>query len=120
MVVAEEVVVDIHWVLVPELWDLAHILVARIGERMGSVELAQFEEPSRKDVLKSPRKDLGLVRIGRMELIVDALVEVETAVLVVREFVTSIENVLVVETTGVFVALVVASMAAAVIEEPQR
>lgn len=105
--VAEEGGVDIHWEPALELLDLAHILLARIEERMGYGELGLFEELLTMDVLESPRKYLGLAQVGRMELIVDRLVEVERAALLAKERVVfGIVNALVGGMIEVFAALV--------------
>ena len=110
--------VDIHSGLVlVELWDLAHILVVRTAEHMDYVEPGEL---SKRDVLVFPRKELDLVQGGRMELIVDASVEVEKAALIVEELVKNIENVLAGETIEVFVALAAAAVDIAVTEGPQK
>tara|TARA_R110002060_G_scaffold60166_2_gene69899 strand:- start:865 stop:1257 length:393 start_codon:yes stop_codon:yes gene_type:complete len=114
--VAEEVDVDIQSGLVLEFWGLVRTLAVHTAEHMDYVEPGEL---SKRDVLVFPRKDLDLVQGGRMELIVDAPVEVEKAALIVEELVKNIENVLAGEMIEVFVALA-AAVDIAVTEGPQK
>lgn len=113
---AEEVDVDIQSGLVLEFWGLVRTLAVHTAEHMDYVEPGEL---SKRDVLVFPRKDLDLVQGGRMELIVDAPVEVEKAALIVEELVKNIENVLAGEMIEVFVALA-AAVDIAVTEGPQK
>ena len=113
---AEEVDVDIQSGLVLEFWGLVRTLAVHTAEHMDYVEPGEL---SKRDVLVFPRKDLDLVQGGRMELIVDAPVEVEKAALIVEELVKNIENVLAGEMIEGFVALA-AAVDIAVTEGPQK
>ena len=113
---AEEGDVDIQSGLVLEFWGLVRTLAVHTAEHMDYVEPGEL---SKRDVLVFPRKDLDLVQGGRMELIVDAPVEVEKAALIVEELVKNIENVLAGEMIEVFVALA-AAVDIAVTEGPQK
>ena len=108
--------VDIQSGLVLEFWGLVRTLAVHTAEHMDYVEPGEL---SKRDVLVFPRKDLDLVQGGRMELIVDAPVEVEKAALIVEELVKNIENVLAGEMIEVFVALA-AAVDIAVTEGPQK
>ena len=109
--------VDIQSGLVLEFWGLVRTLAVHTAEHMDYVEPGEL---SKRDVLVFPRKELDLVQGGRMELIVDASVEVEKAALIVEELVKNIENVLAGETIEVFVALAAAAVDIAVTEGPQK